>query len=356
MSREEEQICARLRSARERLGLTQSETAKLVGISRERLLIYEYKRAPLKFDIALKFCRQLIISEEWLATGKFEAIETVAGKDEEMEHIYFRQCLDLQSEPAFLRVAPGTLFSSAYRGILGSVYGALVRRYYHLPRLVFTDSDHDELLCRFLTVISQRYFWMLKSEARSLSKSDGLARRMFLRCQVEFGEVLFKRFMGISSPEIRGKEFDFLRAIANDPSYPLGPLHGIETDEHRYPVSSRREALCRAFNLPVTATDDELAEIGGKGQEPWQILMEMSVELAQAYAGRTAPGLALSPSLFRDLRWIFAQIFLSPPLHLPNPDALKKKHATKSPRDLVALANANPTLTRLKPISTIPQK
>lgn len=65
----ERAVCARLREARQHLRLTQTEFAKQIGISRERLASYEHARAPLRFDCGLKVCRQFLVSEKWLADG-----------------------------------------------------------------------------------------------------------------------------------------------------------------------------------------------------------------------------------------------------------------------------------------------
>jgi transcriptional regulator with XRE-family HTH domain len=65
----ERAVCARLREARQHLRLTQTEFAKQIGISRERLASYEDARAPLRFDCGLKVCRQFLVNEKWLADG-----------------------------------------------------------------------------------------------------------------------------------------------------------------------------------------------------------------------------------------------------------------------------------------------
>ena len=63
------QLAARLVQARLAVGLTQEECAKCIAISRPRYAAFEEGRNPVRWDIALRFCRQLIISEYWLATG-----------------------------------------------------------------------------------------------------------------------------------------------------------------------------------------------------------------------------------------------------------------------------------------------
>src|ERR1700709_2767333 len=78
LSAHEIAVCLRVKEAREIAQVTQEKLAELIGIPRDRLSTYEKCRAPIKFDLALRICRQLIISEEWLATGKFEILERVA--------------------------------------------------------------------------------------------------------------------------------------------------------------------------------------------------------------------------------------------------------------------------------------
>ena len=63
-------IAKRLRDAREMLGQTQASVALQIGLGAGTLLNYEHCRTPLRFNVALRFCRQFIVSEEWLATGK----------------------------------------------------------------------------------------------------------------------------------------------------------------------------------------------------------------------------------------------------------------------------------------------
>ncbi len=78
LSKRELEICERLRQARELCELNQAGCARQLGIERSTLLNYEQCRTPVRFGIALRFCRQFIFSEEWLATGRFDACHAVA--------------------------------------------------------------------------------------------------------------------------------------------------------------------------------------------------------------------------------------------------------------------------------------
>jgi transcriptional regulator with XRE-family HTH domain len=226
----EKRIGRRLKELRLMLGLSEKSAARLAGITPHLWHSVEMQRAPLKCHVGFRICRQLIVSEEWLATGGFAQLEECAakrsiGKSRELDKFYFRQCVDLQAEPEFLDLQPGTFFSSAYQS-MKSKYGALADAHFYLPRLVIRDADADELLIRYLSVINERWLWLLENEARRTSRGQGSVRRQFLRCQVEIGSVLFKRFMGFETPEIKGHAYDYLRALAADSKHPVGPIHG----------------------------------------------------------------------------------------------------------------------------------
>ncbi len=152
-----------------------------------------------------------------------------------MHSFYLRQCLDLQTEPEFLQIPPGTLFSEAYQTVLAAKYAVLIRTSFHLPRLVTRDSDSDDLLLRYLGVANQRYLIMLQNEAARQSRGAKDVRRIFTGAQVLFGEVLFKRFMAFETPEVAGPEYAFLRAITEYVDMPIGPIHtqaGVDKTTH----------------------------------------------------------------------------------------------------------------------------
>jgi transcriptional regulator with XRE-family HTH domain len=226
----EKQICRRLKELRGRLGFSEEAIANRAGISRNRWHNYEMLRSPLKCDVALRICRQLIVSEEWLATGAFKLSEQAAVThrvrlDSKLHDIYFRNLVDLQAEPEYLDVSPGQLFSNAFPTVLAHKYAELVKLNFHFPRLVVRDSDGDDLLTSYLIVLNDRWLKLLQNESIRLSRGQGLVRRSFLRAQVDFGLVLFKRFMGFQTPEVFEARYNFLSAIANDASCPVGPLH-----------------------------------------------------------------------------------------------------------------------------------
>ncbi len=165
MTKRQPGICVRLRQARERLGLTQNECARRIGIERTRFVNYEIGRTPLRWDVALRFCRQLIVSEEWLATGRFDACHKAAlinGFSREanlhnLDDFFFRQCVDLLSEPAALHLPLGAPFVGIYEQVFAAKYLDLVTRCFHVPRIRFTDSDGRDLIVEWNRVVFTRF-------------------------------------------------------------------------------------------------------------------------------------------------------------------------------------------------------
>ena len=203
-------ICKRLRDARENVAqLSQAEAARQLGIKRERLLIYEYQRAPVRCDLALRFCRQFIISEEWLATGSVGMMEAAGlekgliktGADTSLLlPIFRRQCLDLGSEEQARDVPMDALFSSAFDQFLSPIYRRLVAIHYMLPRVVFRDSDGAALVKNCFSAIMETWLKLLSNEARRLGREEGRVRREFLKACVEADISVFRQFMGFEKP------------------------------------------------------------------------------------------------------------------------------------------------------------
>lgn len=69
LPKREQDICRRVRAAREHLGLIQESFAAQIGVSRASLANLELRRNPLSVQVGLRVCRQFVISERWLATG-----------------------------------------------------------------------------------------------------------------------------------------------------------------------------------------------------------------------------------------------------------------------------------------------
>lgn len=72
LPKREQEICQRVRVAREHLGLIQEAFAAQIGVTRASLANLELRRNPLSVQVGLRLCRQFVISERWLATGEGE--------------------------------------------------------------------------------------------------------------------------------------------------------------------------------------------------------------------------------------------------------------------------------------------
>jgi transcriptional regulator with XRE-family HTH domain len=215
-------ICSRFRAARERIGVTQDACARALGMERTTLTNYEY---------ALRFCRHFVVSEEFMATGKYDAVVAAGravgvakGEWDTLETIFFRQCVDLLSEPVCHQLRPRTLFSEAYDSVLGKRYAELVKVHFWHPRVVLTESDKPALAVNLLNAYTERWFKLLANEARSAGADAWFAQRCFTRGLIEMANVLWKRFIGKPTPEIKKAQYDFARALFTSPDAPVGPL------------------------------------------------------------------------------------------------------------------------------------
>jgi transcriptional regulator with XRE-family HTH domain len=198
------EICSRIRAAREIAGVTQDQLANFLGIPRDRLSTYEKHRSPIKFDLGLRICRQLIISEEWLATGKTSIMQAVArrqlppqsrGSFSELSSIFQRQCYDLLSEPVTLGIPPGMLFSEAFDTYLAATYELLADRFFYDPRIIFADERPEpQLAARYIDVIFQRAMKLLANEAIGAGADAWMVQRnftrgMFIFCRKAYSEL-----------------------------------------------------------------------------------------------------------------------------------------------------------------------
>ena len=122
--------------ARESLQLSRDAVANDTGIGAQRLASYEYGRAPVRCDVALRICSELIINEKWLATGQGP----------------MRPCLDLANEKIVVKIKLGELFSRAYSEILSPIYEEIAKE----PlldiiknRLLTAPTDRGRILLLF---------------------------------------------------------------------------------------------------------------------------------------------------------------------------------------------------------------
>jgi len=138
----EQEVCVRLKEIREALSKSQEEFGEQIGITRQRLASYEELRAPLRADLALRLCRQFIISEEWLATGKG----------------WSRQCLDLISEPVAYQVPVDAPFGTTWDKFLAPVYARIKANAGGEVRLTLRPGDNYELMLNLL--LFYVYLWV----------------------------------------------------------------------------------------------------------------------------------------------------------------------------------------------------
>jgi transcriptional regulator with XRE-family HTH domain len=226
----EKAICSRLREAREFVGITQTECAKQIGTERGTLVNYESGRTPLRAPMALRFCRTLIISEEWLATGKLDSVQRAAkkhgiGQNSEMNRkIFSRQCMDLFSEPPAARLPHNILFSEAYDSVLAPIYAELVQNFFYQPRIVLHDSDSEYVGYNFLRAMVERWLYILSNESLK-SKKQGLVHRSFVRAMYEAGDLIFLKYLGRKVEPQKLQQLEWLRLACTDPNTVLGPLH-----------------------------------------------------------------------------------------------------------------------------------
>lgn len=146
-------IAARLRRGREARRLSQAEFAKQIGITRERLASYEDGRAPLRTDIALRVCRQFILSEKWLATGKGP----------------MNSLMDLGAEPLPQSLPLDAPFSESYEYFLGKRYDKIKASQKHGVRIVFREGDNFAMMEHlFLTQLVEWLRYLPETGAHAL--------------------------------------------------------------------------------------------------------------------------------------------------------------------------------------------
>ncbi len=202
LSPKESGICSRIRQVRDLVGISQARAAELIGISRERFLTYESGRTALRFDVGLRFCRQCLINEEWLATGKTDHLEQVAetkigsarSGQSMLRRIFQRQCLDLLSEPVALMIPLGALFSDAFREILLPRYIELAQQFFFHPRVIFSDEPEPELASRLMTVQYERASLLLNHLALEAGVDAWLVQRNYLRALVSLAHKAYGDF------------------------------------------------------------------------------------------------------------------------------------------------------------------
>lgn len=229
-------ICRRLRDGRVLAGISQKDCAHLLGVPIATWVNYEFGRVQLRWNLALRYCRLLLISEEFLAVGNsFPAMRLAAAANKvklgadlrPFEPIFSRQCMDLLSDKISVHVPTGLRLSSAWDVILAKRYLELVTKHFFYPRIIFSEVPEVDLMSRFLTVQTQRYQLMLGWKATKLKKDPWTAQRQFGRALFLANGHIFKKFMDVESDQEELEILAWLRDSLDpkNPKYPIGPLH-----------------------------------------------------------------------------------------------------------------------------------
>jgi DNA-binding XRE family transcriptional regulator len=229
----EKAICLRVKEARQNLRLDQAEVARRLGLKEHAISTIEKCRAPLRFDIALRFCREMLVNEQWLATGGFATLESEAkrqgiegrGNVSELHPLFFRLTTDLWSEDVTRTIPSRTLFSGAFDRTLAPYYESLAKANFYFPRLRPNEHDGVDIVRTLLQATMDTQLLLLTNEARRLGKGELPVQKTFAGRMFELSQLLFKRSMGFTTPEIAEPRFMFLHLLADFTNIPVGPLH-----------------------------------------------------------------------------------------------------------------------------------
>ncbi len=229
LPKREIEACHRLRRMREEfVGMTQEACASRLGITRTALVNYELARTPIPVEVGLRFCRHYIISEEWLATGKFVSMfkaAKMASSGDDIIKIFARQCMDLLSDPVCKTIPQGMRFTEAYDTFLAPRYAEIAQTFTHHPRIVFSEVDGPELMANYLNAMLDRWLLMLGNAAISKRKRQAEVQAVFVRAMTTIGDHLFRRFAGWEPDAETLRKLSWLRESLENPAIKLGPLH-----------------------------------------------------------------------------------------------------------------------------------
>ena len=144
----EQDICGRLRRARELFGYTQAKFAQKCGMSRDRLASYEQGRAPLRVDVALRVCRRFEISEEWLAAGRG----------------YLQPCLQFNPDDYGGKVRLGALFSEAFDSTFERDVNAQFGKVFGDGRVFLHEDDRPAMFRKLLRFLCEQWISAIPPE------------------------------------------------------------------------------------------------------------------------------------------------------------------------------------------------
>lgn len=103
MNQREQEICERLRQFREAIDWSQRDFAEQIGLTRDQLAHIEYKRTPMRYEVAWRIRRVFGLSVDWLWGG-----------DMSPDDLYEDEKLPL---PGSSGVAPNALLTSVFKQV-----------------------------------------------------------------------------------------------------------------------------------------------------------------------------------------------------------------------------------------------
>jgi DNA-binding XRE family transcriptional regulator len=148
IEKREAEIGSRLKQAREHLKYSQQDFAMQVGITKKRMASYEEQRVALRYDLALRICRQFLLSEKWLATGKGD----------------MRLCLDLASEHIARQLPLDLPFGTAFSKYLAEVYERILIGQKGQLRICLHDGENTSFIINLFNYLTQTWCHELKRE------------------------------------------------------------------------------------------------------------------------------------------------------------------------------------------------
>lgn len=197
---QEVRIARRVVEARNGIGLTQSEFAGQLSITRDRLASYEDCRAPLRCDLALRMCRHFFISELWLATGALNESMAKKGEHVPFSNLDARLTMSMAIEPSALSwlstLGLSDSFGAFFNSWLKKEYFDLAAKSRGFPRITPMASDGPEYYDNAMACLLQ----FLK---RDIAPS---AWRCLFSDLVIAGQVFYKEIKTINPDTLDEKE------------------------------------------------------------------------------------------------------------------------------------------------------
>ncbi|MBL9135297.1 MAG: transcriptional regulator [Verrucomicrobiales bacterium] len=262
LSKSDAIVAENLRKARERLGLTIAEVARQIQVPRTTFANYEAGRAALPVGVGLRFCRQFVISEKWLAQGRTP--QDLGASDDPQSSpgellpeiraiIEFRMCASLLANPIAFSIPQGLSFAVAFERFLRPEYERLTKPNAYLPRVELTSLPEPDLARNLLNSLTDLWLVMIDDASLSLKQVESWKdQRIFVERFIEIGDVLYRFMTGavIDPTEIP----EWLRVILNNKGYLFLPGLNPESkptvdtrrsNDHLVPVDPWQELVAK---------------------------------------------------------------------------------------------------------------